>query len=87
MLSALRRERPTLSLLAAVLLQIITVVQAQKEVPSVSDFIRRDRHGSVVLGDFVYIDGGLLSQNISGALDTIIPRVNNVTLSIDLRRS
>ncbi|EOD50371.1 putative kelch repeat protein [Neofusicoccum parvum UCRNP2] len=87
MLSALRRERPTLSLLAAVLLQIITVVQAQKEVPSVSDFIHRDRHGSVVLGDFVYIDGGLLSQNISGALDTIIPRVNNVTLSIDLRRS
>ncbi|KAH7063193.1 hypothetical protein B0J12DRAFT_557101, partial [Macrophomina phaseolina] len=58
-----------------------------KEVPSTSDFIRRDQHGAVAIGDFLYIDGGQLSQNISGELDTIVPRVNNVTLSIDLRTS
>lgn len=80
MLSLLKRG----GLLAATLLQ---AVHAQEEAPSVDDFIRRDQHASVAIGDYVYIDGGMLSQNISGELDSIVPRVNNVTLSIDMRES
>ncbi|KAF9640839.1 putative kelch repeat protein [Lasiodiplodia theobromae] len=75
------------SLLVATALHNGLTANAQKEAPSASDFLRRSQHGSVVVGDFLYIDGGRLSQNISGSLDTIVPRVQNATLSIDLRSS
>ncbi|KAL1634846.1 hypothetical protein SLS58_010529 [Diplodia intermedia] len=81
------RKPPGWSLLVALILHTALTANAQKEAPSASDFIRRSEHGSAVVGDFLYIDGGKLSQNISGELDTIVPRVQNTTLSIDMRTS
>ncbi|KAL8660532.1 MAG: hypothetical protein Q9202_006455 [Teloschistes flavicans] len=54
--------------------------------PSPEDFLRRGYHSSVVVGNFVYIDSGEIRELpiIDG---TPIGRVQNVTLSLDLRKS
>ncbi|CAL8578698.1 hypothetical protein XPA_004469 [Xanthoria parietina] len=63
-----------------------SVSESAPNVPSVQNFLRRNYHVSVALGDFVYIDGGEVQQ---------LPAVNgdptgkllNVTLAIDMRNS
>ncbi|KAF2141130.1 uncharacterized protein K452DRAFT_288500 [Aplosporella prunicola CBS 121167] len=51
-----------------------------------TDFIRRNNHGSAAVGDFVYIDGGLYSSRDSdGAISD--PVQNTHTLAIDMRAS
>lgn len=53
-------------------------------VPTTSNFVMRGFHSSVVLGDYLYIDGGEIAQLVDGELE-IYPQNN--TLSIDLRYS
>ncbi|KAH8752940.1 hypothetical protein BGZ57DRAFT_912299 [Hyaloscypha finlandica] len=58
--------------------------------PSSENFLRRAYHASVVLGDYLYIDGGELSQLVDGVPDDGFEshnRPNNITLSIDLSSS
>ncbi|KAB2574686.1 hypothetical protein DBV05_g6600 [Lasiodiplodia theobromae] len=59
----------------------------QSDVPSSSNFIRRALHGSTVVGNRLYIDGGEIAQYVDGNTDTQMSRVNNQTLSIDLSTS
>ncbi|KAG9237421.1 hypothetical protein BJ875DRAFT_418229 [Amylocarpus encephaloides] len=52
------------------------------ENPSAADFLRRAYHSSVILGNYLYIDGGEISQKTGGMPSH--SRLNRVTLSIDL---
>ncbi|KAF2135748.1 uncharacterized protein K452DRAFT_362972 [Aplosporella prunicola CBS 121167] len=57
--------------------------------PSATKFLRRAGHGSALIGDFVYIDGGKIAQNYTDSTgeEQFDWSRNNVTLSIDLRSS
>lgn len=59
----------------------------QSDTPATSNFIRRALHGSTVVGNRLYIDGGEIAQYVDGNTDTQMSRVNNQTLSIDLSTS
>ncbi|ERF73543.1 hypothetical protein EPUS_07748 [Endocarpon pusillum Z07020] len=71
--------------------QLLDVVDAQgnftsstPSVPAASDFIRRSWHSSIVVGNFLYIDGGDLWQMVDGIM---LWGPNTKTLSIDLTKS
>ncbi|KAH7061333.1 hypothetical protein B0J12DRAFT_290870 [Macrophomina phaseolina] len=55
------------------------------QVPDAADFIRRNNHGTVSVGNFVYIDGGLYSKYVDGEVWGPFP--NTKTLAIDMRTS
>ncbi|KAL8716468.1 MAG: hypothetical protein Q9225_006206 [Loekoesia sp. 1 TL-2023] len=57
---------------------------AYPDEPSVDKFVRRAYHASLVLGDFVYIDGGEIAMLID---DEPVNMLNNDTLTIDLKNS
>lgn len=57
---------------------------ASSDAPSSSEFRRRSDHGSVVVGDFVYIEGGRI-RSLNHNNDARAPV--NKTLAIDLRQS
>ncbi|KAL8367072.1 hypothetical protein RB595_007986 [Gaeumannomyces hyphopodioides] len=60
------------------------------ELPTESNFFRRMDHRVVVLGDYVYVDGGELSQVVNGVEPSRqfrAPNFLNATLSISLKTS
>ncbi|KAF2143194.1 uncharacterized protein K452DRAFT_268529 [Aplosporella prunicola CBS 121167] len=63
------------------------VKRRQEGSPTAPNFIRRAHHDSIVLGDYIYIDGGEVSQYINGKADSLSVRQNNNTLSIYLGSS
>ncbi|KAF2137450.1 uncharacterized protein K452DRAFT_312275 [Aplosporella prunicola CBS 121167] len=50
-----------------------------------AESVRVALHGSIVIGDFVYIDGGLQAQRVNGQFSNL--SLNTKTLSIDMRTS
>ena len=80
-----------------------SVSESAPNVPSVQNFLRRNYHASVALGDFVYIDGGEVQQlpavngdptgklrmrhRGSGTRSMLTTNLVNVTLAIDMRNS
>lgn len=54
------------------------------ESPIPGNFVRRAWHSSVLLTDFVYIDGGEITQNIN---DRTVVAIQNTTLALDMRES
>lgn len=42
-------------------------------IPSVHDFIRRGCHTVAVLGDYLYIDGGQLTERVNGSMPADSP--------------
>ncbi|KAI0444074.1 hypothetical protein F4803DRAFT_573692 [Xylaria telfairii] len=54
-------------------------------IPSVHDFIRRGCHTVAVLGDYLYIDGGQLTERVNGSAPADSPSFDvDTTWSIDL---
>lgn len=68
---------------AFLILTASSLVHAQ--VPDAADFIRRNNHGSVAVGDFIYIDSGLYSKYVDGQVWGPFP--NTKTLAINMRTS
>jgi len=62
-----------------------------QDVPSVNNFLHRFSGTAIVIGDYVYVDGGEILQldNVTGSLDPAARKSNQVnsTLSIDLTKS
>lgn len=52
--------------------------------PTASNFVGRSYHSSIVIGNYVYIDGGEIAQLVNNTQE-VYPQ--NHTLSIDLRHS
>ncbi|KAF4313032.1 hypothetical protein GTA08_BOTSDO00861 [Botryosphaeria dothidea] len=70
---------------AAFLLILTASSLVHAQVPDAADFIRRNNHGSVAVGDFIYIDGGLYSKYVDGQVGGPFP--NTKTLAINMRTS
>ena len=59
-----------------------------RDVPSPQDFVRRFSSAAIVVGDYVYIDGGAIVQLENGAIrESRKTNQVNSTLSIDLSKS
>lgn len=71
-------------LTAFLLLSLVPTACAQATTPS--NFIRRNNHGSVAVGSFVYIDGGLYAA-YDDDKNVLAPTQNTATLAIDMRQS
>ncbi|KAK0712860.1 hypothetical protein B0T26DRAFT_346521 [Lasiosphaeria miniovina] len=71
------------------------IAAALPDVPSVANFMRKATANAVVLGDFVYVDGGEMSQKVDGKVATFKDRDGSVifsvqvnsTVSIDMSKS
>ncbi|KAK4239500.1 hypothetical protein C8A03DRAFT_14122 [Achaetomium macrosporum] len=84
----MRSGRWTSRLSALFGLGSVVGVAGLSDAPSVENFVRRATQSATVIGNYVYIDGGEISQYSDGT--TILPRATNQvnsTLSIDLSKS
>lgn len=59
----------------------------QVEVPTTNSFRRRALHSIVVLGNYLYSDGGEINQYVNGDVDSDASRPVNITESISLSTS
>ncbi|KAH8892581.1 hypothetical protein GQ53DRAFT_822784 [Thozetella sp. PMI_491] len=65
----------------------VTLCNCQIDAPVAIAFRRRSLQMIGVLGNYLYIDGGEVSQYVSDREDTVISRPSNSTLSIPLDKS
>ncbi|KAK3358666.1 hypothetical protein B0T25DRAFT_72766 [Lasiosphaeria hispida] len=81
------RSPQAVSLLAAVLQLTHHIAAEIFDVPSVDNFVRRFSCTSIVLGNYVYIDGGEVTQYENGSNTASASNIVNSTLSLDLTTS
>ncbi|KAK8220454.1 hypothetical protein IWZ01DRAFT_7118 [Phyllosticta capitalensis] len=53
-------------------------------VPTTEKFLWRAYHTTVVLGNYLYIEGGMFGQLVNGTYDSVLKRMNPSTLYIDM---
>ncbi|KAK8248308.1 hypothetical protein HDK77DRAFT_224807 [Phyllosticta capitalensis] len=64
----------------------LPLTRRQVAVPIASDFIFRVYHDTVLIGNYLYIEGGNFGQYVNGAVEPELKRKNNDTLYIDMSK-